>query len=89
MNMQAELNFDLAQPDVKRLVDMVRVIMKDGNWWAPYELCDEIKRNLNIRVSDSSATARIRDLRKVQYGGHVVRIRRRNGARAFEYRLDS
>ena len=64
MNMQAELNFDLAQPDVKRLVDMVRTIMKDGNWYMPWELCEQIKMNLNIRVSDSSITARIRELRR-------------------------
>lgn len=89
MNVQAELNFDLAQPDVKRLVDMVRVIMKDGNWWTPWQLCDEIHANLGIRVSDASISARIRDLRKLQHGGHMVRIRKRSGSRAFEYRLDS
>jgi hypothetical protein len=86
---QASLNFELAEPDVKRLVDMVRTLMKDGNWWTPWELCDAIHCNLGIRVSDSSSSARIRDLRKAQYGAHIIRIRKRSGSRAYEYRMDS
>ena len=87
MNAQATLNFELAEPDVKRLVDMVLAILKDGRWWTPWEICDEIHRNLGIRVSDSSCTARIRDGRKAQYGAHEIEIRKRQGTRSFEYHL--
>ena len=88
MNAQAELNFDLAEPDVRTLVDMVRILLGDGGWWTPFELCDEIWRTRGIRISDSSSSARLRDLRKEQYGGHTILIRKRQGSRAFEYRME-
>ena len=88
MNAQAKLNFELAEPDVKSLVDMVRTLLKDGRWWCPWELCDEIRRTRSIRVSDSTVTARLRDLRKPEYGAHKVEIRKRHGSKAFEYRME-
>lgn len=88
MNQQAELNFELAESDVKTLNQMVLTLLGDGRWWTPYELCDEIWRTRGIRISDSSATARLRDARKPQYGGHSIAIRRRQGTRSFEYHLE-
>lgn len=98
MSTQAQLNFELAEPSVKTLVDMVKTLLADGRWWTPWELCDEIWRTRSIRISDSSCTARLRDLRKPQYGGrdprnpqnggHAVTIRKRAGTKAYEYRLE-
>lgn len=88
MSTQGELNFDIAEPDVKNLVDMVLTLMKNGKYWAPWELCEEIWRTRGIKVSDSSITARIRDARKEAYGSHNIEIRRRSGTRFFEYRME-
>lgn len=88
MNMQAELNFELAEASVKTLNDMVLTLLQDGKWYAPWELCEEIFRTRGIRVSDSTLTARLRDCRKEQYGGHKILIRKRVGTRFFEYRLE-
>lgn len=88
MNAQASLNFELAEPDVKSLVDMVLVLLSDGQWKAPFELCEEIWRTRGVRVSDSSLTARLRDARKAQYGAHTVAIRKRHGTKYYEYRLE-
>lgn len=87
MNMQAELNFELAEASVKTLNDMALALLRDGRWYAPWELCEEIFRTRSIRVSDSTITARLRDLRKPEFGDHNILIRKRVGTRFFEYKL--
>jgi hypothetical protein len=84
---QTELNFEVAEPDVKTTLDMVRTILHTGKWCTPWEICDEVYRTRSIRMSDAACTARIRDCRKLQYGGHTVEIRKRHGSKAFEYRM--
>ena len=88
MNVQTELNFAIVEPNVKTLNDVVLTLLSDGRWWAPWELCDEILRTKQVRISDSTVSARIRDNRKPQYGGHTILIRKRSGSRAFEYKLE-
>jgi len=56
-------------------------LLADGNWHTPQEVC-----NL-IGCSDAAATARIRDLRKPRYGGHVVKSRPRAGGGTWEYKI--
>lgn len=76
-------------PSVKTLVGMVLSILSDdpSRYWTPWELCDRILFVYKIKISDSSSTARIRDLRKAQYGSHIIEKRIREGSRAYEYRL--
>lgn len=88
MATQTSLCFEIAEPTVHSLVDMVRTLMEDRNWWAPWELQEQIWRSRGIRSSESGISARIRDLRKEPFGGHTVSIRRRNGTKAYEYRLE-
>jgi len=88
MNAQAELNFDLAEPDVRTLVDMVEILLSQGTWMTPWEMADDIWKTRGIRVSDSTITARIRDCRKPQYGNHRVLIRKRSGSKAYEYKIE-
>lgn len=45
-------------------------LMSDGKWWTIRELADIAE------CSDQSASARIRDLRKPKFGGHIVDRRR-------------
>jgi len=59
--------------------------------WPGWRTAPEIGRASLDRhgrmYSDSSITARIRDLRKQAHGGHTVEVRRRPGRRSCEYRL--
>ena len=57
-------------------------------WYMPFELVRALKIDYDILISDSSLTARLRDLRKPQYGSHIIEKRRREGSTAYEYRLN-
>ena len=82
------LNFDaVLGPTAETLNAYVLAVLSDGDWYMPYEICAEIYKTKGIRFSDSSCTARLRDLRKARYGGHNIEKRRREGSRAYEYKL--
>ena len=83
---QPSLNFN-AGPTIGTLNATVLAILSDGNWYMPYEICERILRQEHTRISDSSSSARLRDLRKAKYGSHVIEKRIRQGSRAYEYRL--
>jgi hypothetical protein len=84
---QTSLRFEVAEPSIRTLNDMVRALLSNGDWWTPWEICEAIYRSRGIRVSDSSCTARLRDLRKPEFGGHVIELRRRAKSKAYEYHL--
>lgn len=44
----------------------IKLLMGDGRWRSGYEVAQQ------VGGSDSAATARLRDLRKPQHGGHEV-----------------
>ena len=79
--------FDGTEPNVGTLNAIVQEILADGNWYMPWEICDIVLRKHHMRISDSSATARLRDARKAKFGCHVIEKRIRVGSRAYEYRL--
>ena len=60
---------------------------KYGGWFTSPELQHYVKHVTGRLYSDSTITARIRDLRKPQYGGHVIDARKRKSSRSYEYRL--
>jgi hypothetical protein len=86
---QLELPLATQAPTANTLNAWVLAILNAGRWWMPHELCQEIRRRHSIIVSDSSATARLRDLRKPRYGAHVIEKQRRANSSAYEYRLVS
>lgn len=53
-------------------------------WWTLPALRDQLS-DMGIPISEAGLSARIRDLRKPQYGGHTI-VRRKNGS-LWEYRL--
>ena len=60
----------------------VRKIMADARWRTLFEIAAE------IRAPESSVSARIRDLRKLAYGGYTIERRRRpDQPGTWEYRL--
>ena len=84
---QLELPLATQAPTANTLNRLVLDILRAGDWWMPHELCANIKGWHGLMVSDSSITARLRDLRKPSYGAHVIEKRIREGSRAYEYRL--
>lgn len=57
-------------------------------WMTGYELVRFVKQQTGILYSESAITARCRDLRKPQYGGHEVVCRhfmRTKGKSVYEY----
>lgn len=91
MNAQASLFEDRPAPSVGTLNSTVLGILSRssmrGEWLMPWEICDIILKYNKVRISDSSCTARIRDLKKSKYGGHTITKRIREGSRAYEYRI--
>jgi len=75
------------EPSAKTLNALVLKIMSDGKWRLPWEVCGIILRDHKIKISDSSTTARLRDLRKAKYGGHTVEKRKVPESNAYEYRV--
>lgn len=84
---QAVLEFEVKAPSINSLNAMVLGILSNEVWWMPWEICAAILRDKKMRISDSSCTARLRDLRKKQFGSHTIEKRIREGSRAYEYRL--
>jgi hypothetical protein len=89
MGQPVQLAFDLSAdaPSIGTLNATVLAILKNGDWYMPWEICERIWAIHRVHVSDSSITARLRDLRKDKYGKHVIALRRREGSQAYEYRL--
>ena len=88
---QISIDFDGATYDkgydgtrLNRQLQIVFDVMKDGEWRTPGLI------ELLTHVNWASANARLRDFRKVRFGGYTVERRRVPGAEArglFEYRL--
>jgi hypothetical protein len=94
---QPSLPFNTATPNTGSLNALVLEVVTDKvpqnalymlrRWFMPWEICQRIEIQHKVRISDSSCTARIRDLRKAQFGAHVIEKRIRKGSKAYEYRL--
>jgi hypothetical protein len=63
-------------------------LLRRGIWYAPHEVQLQL-RLLGCHVSPEATTARMRDLRKPQYGRHNLVKRKRNGTDYYEYRIES
>jgi len=64
----------------------VEKIMKDGKWYTLQDLRHKLA-TMEIYASECSVSARIRDLRKTQYGDRKVQSKPVEGRRIFKYRL--
>lgn len=87
MTQQLSLLEKVDETTPKSLDAIVLKIMSDEKWRLPWELCGIILRDYKVRVSDSSCTARLRELRSTKYGSHVVEKRKVDGSNAYEYRV--
>ena len=76
-----------AEAAPKNLTSIVLKIMSDEKWRYPWEVCGIILQDYKVRVSDSSCTARLRELRSTKHGGHTVEKRKGGESNAYEYRV--
>ncbi len=69
----------------------VRAVIKDllsrGHFYSTYEVVGYLQITHRKLISESAASARIRDLRKPQFGGYKVESRPRSGHTSWEYRI--
>lgn len=74
--------FDPAQdgPRLSRQLAAVRTLMAYGEWRTLAEVAGA------VGCSEASASARLRDLRKARFGGHMVERQRLTGG-LYQYRL--
>lgn len=80
--------YDAAADEVRLagLLEQVFYCMRDRKW----RTLAEIRQALCCNAGEASVSARLRDLRKVKFGGHTVNRRRRGEASSgiFEYQLE-
>lgn len=69
-----------------RQVDAVRSILCGGLWWTFGDLQKELWHFYDIHASEAGISARIRDLRKPEFGGHTIDRRKCEG-HLYEYRM--
>jgi hypothetical protein len=82
---QRTLTFD----DKQRLTGQlaaVRQAMINGDWWTLEEIRHDLKIVFDIESTTQSISARLRDLRKKEYGSHTVERQRVAGG-LYRYRL--
>lgn len=66
---------------------VIRDLLCREVWYAPHEVQLQL-RLLGCHVSPEATTARMRDLRKPQYGRNKLVKRMRPGTGYFEYRIE-
>jgi hypothetical protein len=62
--------------------DQILGLLMDGAWWTVWALAER------CRCMETTASAKLRDLRKSGHGGFVIHGRRLQSSAAYEYRLD-
>ncbi len=62
-------------------------VMKDGQWRTLWQIQKAVKDQFNTHYSETTISARLRDLRKARHGGHTVNHRHKPDA-PFEYQLE-
>lgn len=98
--LQTSLDFAAPRPRIpgvdpaesRRLVGQMRrvyEVMSDGQWRALHEIAAETMRRFDVTDSEAGVSARLRCLRRAEFGAHTVDRRRRDGAAGlWEYRLE-
>lgn len=67
----------------RRTCARVATILRDGNW----HNARAIARRL--RMSTAGITARLRDLRHPEFGGHIIAVRKPERPGVYDYRMES
>lgn len=62
-------------------------VMANRSWFTIPELQKIIRMRLKKHAMETTISARIRDLRKEEYGGYNIDRRIREGTKLYEYRM--
>jgi hypothetical protein len=73
--------------DSPKIREVVRQVLSRGHFYTTYEVSGFIEITIGRRLSESAVSARIRDLRKPQFGGYNVISHPRPGCSAWEYQI--
>jgi hypothetical protein len=75
--------------DSAKTREVIRELLSRGYPYTAYEVAGFLEITMKRRITESACTARIRDLRKPQFGGLIVKSRIRRGCRAGEYWIEA
>lgn len=67
--------------------EVLSLLREHHAWHTPYTLRQRIEELTGRWVSDSTITARLRDLRKLRYGAHQIITERLPNSHTCRYRL--
>jgi hypothetical protein len=73
--------------DSAKTREVIRDVLSRGYAYSTYEIQGYLQITLGRMISESAVSARIRDLRKPQFGGYTVISRPRHGCTAWEYQI--
>lgn len=73
--------------DSPKIREVIRDLLSRGYAYTTHEVAGFLEITIGRRISESAVSARIRDLRKPQYGGYKVDSRPRHGSSAWEYSI--
>lgn len=81
--------FDQAKDGQRLTTQYERVlsVMQDGEWHTLQEIVIKISYPPYDQASEAGVSARLRDMRKPRFGGHVIHRRRKADGGLFEYRM--
>lgn len=69
------------------VLEVLRSAAGRGEWLTVEDIEMDVWRRFRIRCPQASASAQVRNLRKVEGGGHEIDWRYREGAKVAEYRM--
>jgi hypothetical protein len=73
--------------DSANIREVIRELLSRGYAYSTYEVSGFLEITIGRRISESAVSARIRDLRKPQFGGYNVISHPRPGCSAWEYQI--
>lgn len=74
--------------DSPKIREVIRDLLSRGSNYTTYEVAGYLEIVIGRRLSESAVSARIRDLRKPQFGGYKVKSKPRHGCSAWEYSIE-
>jgi hypothetical protein len=77
----------VARAPMGRQLRAVYGFLSDGGWWTFAHIQSGVLYSDYVRISEAGISARIRDLRKPRYGGHVIERRATAQKGVYAYRL--
>jgi len=65
----------------------LKSIMLRGHWKTLPGLQVDVKKKCDVWLSETTVSARLRDLRKSKFGGYEIERRRMKNSKLYQYRL--